>query len=98
MTTGNRVVARIVVLTWLALTASCAGVAPASAPAARQEGKVVLASGPTAATRQNLPRAFKERFGVDLEYLGGRTNDLVNRLQNERAAGLYTVDVIITGG
>jgi ABC-type Fe3+ transport system substrate-binding protein len=66
--------------------------------AARQEGKLVLASGPTAATRQNLPRAFKERFGVEIEYLGGRSSDLANRLENERAAGVYSVDAIIGGG
>src|SRR3954469_1191132 len=37
------------------------------AEAARREGKLVLAGGPTPATRQNVPRAFKERFGVDVE-------------------------------
>ncbi|HEY7064106.1 MAG TPA: extracellular solute-binding protein [Chloroflexota bacterium] len=66
--------------------------------AARQEGKLVLASGPTPATRQNLPRAFKERFGVDVEYLGGRSSDLANRLENERQAGVYSMDAIIGGG
>lgn len=66
--------------------------------AARQEGKLVLASGPTAATRQNLPRAFKERFGVEIEYLGGRSSDLANRLENERAAGVYSMDAIVGGG
>src|SRR5215208_4926359 len=44
--------------------------------AARREGKLVLASGPTPATRQNLPRAFKDRFGIEIEYLGGRSSDL----------------------
>jgi iron(III) transport system substrate-binding protein len=66
--------------------------------AARQEGKLVLASGPTPAMRQNLPRAFKERFGVEIEYLGGRSSDLANRLENERAAGVYSIDAIIGGG
>jgi iron(III) transport system substrate-binding protein len=68
------------------------------AAAARQDGTLTLASGPTAATRQNLPRAFKERFGVDIEYLGGRSSDLANRLENERAAGVYSMDTIIGGG
>jgi iron(III) transport system substrate-binding protein len=66
--------------------------------AARQEGKLVLASSPTPATRQNLPRAFKERFGVEIEYLGGRSSDLANRLENERAAGVYSMDAIVGGG
>jgi iron(III) transport system substrate-binding protein len=65
--------------------------------AARQEGKVVLGSSPTPATRLKLPSAFRERFGVELEYLGGRSSDLQTRLRGERAAGVYTVDVLIGG-
>ena len=48
---------------------------PAWAPliaAARQEGTLVLASGPDPNTRVKLPAAFKERFGVEIEYLAGR--------------------------
>jgi iron(III) transport system substrate-binding protein len=68
------------------------------AEAARKEGRLILASGPSPETRLRLPAAFKERFGVEIEYLGGRSSDLANRLQNERAAGLYTIDAIIGGG
>src|SRR5581483_10051087 len=68
------------------------------AAAARAEGTLVLSSSPTPATRQNLPRAFKERFGVDVEYLGGRSAELVTRVENERAAGMYTLDVHLGGG
>jgi ABC-type Fe3+ transport system substrate-binding protein len=66
--------------------------------AARQEGKLVLASGPNPDTRVRLPAAFKERFGVEIEYLGGRSSDLQTRLASERASGVYTVDLIIGGG
>jgi iron(III) transport system substrate-binding protein len=65
--------------------------------AARQEGKLVLGSSPTPETRRKLPAAFKERFGVDIEYLGGRSSDLQTRLRGERASGVYTVDVLISG-
>jgi len=68
------------------------------AAAARAEGKLVLSSSTTPATRQNLPRAFKEHFGVDLEYLGGRSAELVARVENERAVGLYTIDLHLGGG
>jgi len=44
-----------------------------------------------------MPAAFKERFGVTLEYLGGRGNDIATRLRAERRAGLYTVDAILAG-
>jgi ABC-type Fe3+ transport system substrate-binding protein len=66
--------------------------------AARQEGKLVLASGPNPDTRVRLPAAFKERFGIEIEYLGGRSSELQTRLRGERASGVYSVDVIIGGG
>jgi iron(III) transport system substrate-binding protein len=103
----------ILVLAVVLAVAACAPAAPTEAApgdaydmplwrelieAARREGKLVLASGPTPATRQNLPRAFKDRFGIEIEYLGGRSSDLQTRMANERAAGVYTVDAIIAGG
>jgi iron(III) transport system substrate-binding protein len=65
--------------------------------AARKEGTVVLSGPPTPDVRTQVTARFKERFGIDVEYLGGRRGDLVVRLEAERAAGLYTVDVIIGG-
>jgi iron(III) transport system substrate-binding protein len=65
--------------------------------AARKEGTVVVSGPPTPDVRANLTARFKERFGIDVEYIGGRRGDLVTRLEGERAAGLYTVDVIIGG-
>jgi iron(III) transport system substrate-binding protein len=47
--------------------------------------------------RADVAARFKERFGVDVEYLGGRRGDLTTRLRSERAAGLYTVDVVVGG-
>jgi ABC-type Fe3+ transport system substrate-binding protein len=47
--------------------------------------------------RTQVPAAFKRRFGIDVEYLGGRTGDLMTRLQAERAADQYTVDAMIAG-
>jgi iron(III) transport system substrate-binding protein len=65
--------------------------------AAKKEGTVVVSGPPTQAVRQELPRAFKERFGIELEYLGGRSGDLMTRLKSERAAGQYTLDAMIAG-
>lgn len=67
------------------------------AEAARKEGKLVLAGNPSSETRQQLPEAFKRRFGVEIEYIAGRGSDLENRLLAERAAGVYGVDVVISG-
>jgi iron(III) transport system substrate-binding protein len=65
--------------------------------AAKREGRLVVSGPPTAEVRTQLPAAFKRRFGIDMEYLGGRTGDLMTRLQAERAADQYTVDAMIAG-
>jgi iron(III) transport system substrate-binding protein len=65
--------------------------------AAKREGTVVVSGPPAPDVRTDLPAAFKRRFGIDLEYLGGRTTELMARLKSERAAGQYTVDAMIAG-
>jgi iron(III) transport system substrate-binding protein len=66
--------------------------------AAREEGRVVVAGPPTPETRTELAAAFRNRFGVEVEYFApGSTSVLVTRLIAERAAGQYTVDVILGG-
>lgn len=69
--------------------------------AARQEGTVVLGGAPPIPeTRQELPEAFKRRFGVEVEYLAtttGSTADVVNKALAERSAGQHTIDVIVGG-
>ena len=64
--------------------------------AAKAEGKVVVAASPDPETRQRLPAAFTQRFGIQVEYLAGAT-EVTARLQTERAAGQYTLDVEVNG-
>lgn len=65
--------------------------------AARKEGKVVILAPPDAHVRQTLPAAFKERFGISLEYLSGRSSETAAKLRAERSAGIYSVDVVLAG-
>jgi iron(III) transport system substrate-binding protein len=65
--------------------------------AARREGRLVLSGPPTPAVRTELPAAFRRQYGIEIEYLGVRTGELMTRLDAERAAGQYTVDVLLTG-
>jgi len=46
--------------------------------AARREGTVVVAGPAHPEVRQALPAAFKARFGVNLEYIGGPASAMVN--------------------
>jgi iron(III) transport system substrate-binding protein len=65
--------------------------------AAKREGRVVIMGPPDSQLRQNLTKEFAARFGVTVEYIGGRGADLGNRMRVERTAGVYTADVAIAG-
>ena len=57
----------------------------------------MLSGPPTPAVRTEVPAAFKRRFGIDVEYLAVRSGELMTQLEAERAAGQYSVDVLLTG-
>jgi iron(III) transport system substrate-binding protein len=65
--------------------------------AARKEGKVVVSGPPSPELRQALPAAFKQRYGIALEFLAGRGSETATKLRAEHQAGAMTVDVIIAG-
>jgi ABC-type Fe3+ transport system substrate-binding protein len=64
---------------------------------AKSEGKVVVIGPAHQGVRRDLPVAFKKRFGIEMEYLGGRGGAAAARIQAERAAGHYTTDVALAG-
>jgi ABC-type Fe3+ transport system substrate-binding protein len=64
---------------------------------ARSEGKVVVSGPPDPGASTALPEAFKKFSGVDMEYLAGNSSQLASRIQSERAAGQYTIDVSLSG-
>lgn len=64
---------------------------------AQKEGKVVLLGPPDGQVRLELPAAFKARYGITLEYLGTRTAEAATKLTAERSAGIYSVDVVLSG-
>jgi len=65
--------------------------------AAKREGKVVVKGPPTAAVRTELPAAFRQRFGIEMEYVGGPSGEAVTQMASERKAGLYSTDVVLSG-
>src|SRR3954469_2945656 len=64
---------------------------------AKKEGKVVIIAPSDPQVREAIPAAFKARYGITVEYLGGRSSDMAARLRTERAAGVYTIDVALSG-
>jgi iron(III) transport system substrate-binding protein len=65
--------------------------------AARAEGKVVISGPPSQEIRTVLPAAFKARYGISVEYLGGRGTETSARMRAERQAGIHSIDVVFAG-
>jgi iron(III) transport system substrate-binding protein len=65
--------------------------------AAQKEGKVVVSGPPAPDARTKLPAAFKQRFNIEVDYLAGNSSQLASRIESERAAGQYTMDVSMGG-
>ncbi len=65
--------------------------------AAKKEGSVVVYHAPFGEAREVLQKVFKEKYGIHIEFLTGRTGDLVSRIITERKAGIYSADMMITG-
>jgi iron(III) transport system substrate-binding protein len=65
--------------------------------AAKKEARVVVMGSADPVLRKELPAKFREKYGISLEYLGGRGGDNYARLMMERRAGVYTTDAIMSG-
>ncbi|MBI4332205.1 MAG: extracellular solute-binding protein [Chloroflexi bacterium] len=65
--------------------------------AARKEGKVMVYTDRGGDTPRQLAEAFEKRFDIKMEFLVGRGEELTQKIQTEKNAGLYLVDVILTG-
>lgn len=65
--------------------------------AAKKEGKVVIIAPPDPQVRATLPAAFKAKYGITVEYLGGRSSETAAKMRAERSAGIHTVDVALSG-
>jgi iron(III) transport system substrate-binding protein len=66
--------------------------------AARQEGTVVVNGPPGDIVRRKLVDGFRNAYpGISIEYTGGPAPELAAKLEAERRAGLYSLDVFISG-
>jgi len=64
---------------------------------ARKEGRVVVTGDPDPAMRLQVANKFTKKFGITVEYLGGRGSYVAARLRAERRARHYTTDVFSSG-
>ena len=65
--------------------------------AAKKEGKVVVAGSPDPVMRNEIIPKFKERYGIPIEFIAGRSSEITARVKTERASGIYSVDVYLAG-
>ncbi len=66
--------------------------------AAKKEGKLSM-FGPTGTIRRDaLVRPFEKKFGITVEFLGGRVTTFPPKIAAERGAGKYGWDLIVAGG
>lgn len=65
---------------------------------ARKEAKVVIYTGVAPITRTEITKGFKRKFeGIDLEFEAGGGPELSQKIFSQRRAGLYLVDLYISG-
>lgn len=65
--------------------------------AAKKEGKVVVAGSPDPVMRNEIIPKFTARFGIAVEFIAGRSSQIVSRVATERASGIYNIDVYLAG-
>lgn len=65
--------------------------------AAKKEGKLVIVTTGGAEVKAALSKAFKEKFGIDVEYVSGRGAELTAKISAERKAGLFLNDLYLAG-
>ena len=66
--------------------------------AARKEGKVTVVGSPDPVMRGEVIPAFEKRYpGIKVDYLAGRSADIVERVKLERGSGIFSVDAYLSG-
>jgi len=65
--------------------------------AAKKEGSLVIYAELDPDTRQALTSVFGKKFGIQLEFVAGKSAEISKRYLSERGAGLHLVDVFHMG-
>jgi len=65
--------------------------------AAKKEGRVVVAGSPDPVMRGEIIPRFTSRFGINVEFLAGRSSEIAAKVRTERSAGVYSTDVFLAG-
>lgn len=64
---------------------------------AKKEGTVVVLTSSGAETRSLVARGFKERYGINVEFIAGQGAEVARKILAERRTGLFLSDVYVSG-
>ncbi len=64
---------------------------------AKKEGRIVVTGDPDPVMSREIPAKFTSRYGVTVEWIGGRGSEIAARIRMERRARVYTIDVFTAG-
>jgi len=64
---------------------------------AKDEGQLIVAGPPAQGLRSALSKAFKDRYGIELNYLGMNSGEVITRIDTESKAGRGSIDVYLGG-
>ncbi len=64
---------------------------------AKKEGSVSIYAGPVGAARQAMMDAFRQKYGISLDIVMARGSEVLARIDSERKANLFVVDMAIWG-
>ncbi len=65
--------------------------------AAKKEGKVLIYSTPGGDVIRAIAGAFEKKYGIKVDWVNGRGEQLTQRMQQEKVAGIKAVDVVMSG-
>ncbi len=65
--------------------------------AAKNEGNIVVLTSFGGEGRDAIARAFKEKYGLGMEFVVGRSGEIATKVTAERRAGLYLEDTYLAG-
>ncbi len=63
----------------------------------KKEGQVVIGSSAGSTLRDAFGKGFTGKFGIELQFISAKPAELVPKLQSERRAGIYSLDLMIAG-
>ncbi len=64
---------------------------------AKKEGNLLIYAGSIGEAGRALTSAFREKYGISADIVAGRGEEIVARIESERKAGIYGVDVGLPG-